>query len=304
MSGLAVIQQGSVDGAGVFLAIERAQLADSTKAQYKKAVTAYLGTGASLTDGEALADYAAGLPKSSKAFLKAAVRLFAQEAAITWKGQATPANVATVQAAVYRLEALQSSVKVETSKGTKAHSWLSATEVRRLIGTVNNLRDRVALGLLVGAGLRRDEAVNLTFADVVKLPHGERGRVVLNVCGKGDKLRQVPISDALAADIAALAAELGGVGRVLRNRRHGRVGGGLSAVGLFEIVRTAGAAIGKDGLAPHDLRRTYAQIGYEAGVPITQISTLLGHSSVTTTQRYLNLAVDLSATVSDFIPYA
>ena len=56
-------------------------------------------------------------------------------------------------------------------------------------------------------------------------------------------------------------------------------------------------------LAPHDLRWTYAQLGYEGGVPDTQISRLLGHASVAVTQRYLNLDLDLKTTVSDFIPF-
>ena len=46
-----------------------------------------------------------------------------------------------------------------------------------------------------------------------------------------------------------------------------------------------------------------AQLGYEAGVPITQISKLLGHATVATTQRYLNLDLDLETTISDFIPF-
>jgi len=68
-------------------------------------------------------------------------------------------------------------------------------------------------------------------------------------------------------------------------------------------VRKHGALIGQPALAPHDLRRTYAQLGYQAGVPLTQISRLLGHASLTTTQRYLNLDLDLDVTVSDFIPF-
>jgi site-specific recombinase XerD len=39
------------------------------------------------------------------------------------------------------------------------------------------------------------------------------------------------------------------------------------------------------------------------GIPITQISKLLGHSSIATTQRYLNLSLDLETTVSDFVPF-
>ena len=70
----------------------------------------------------------------------------------------------------------------------------------------------------------------------------------------------------------------------------------MSAQGLFNLARKYGAAIGKPELAPHDLRRTYAQIAYEAGVPITQISRLLGHESIETTQRYLNLDLDLETT--------
>ena len=49
--------------------------------------------------------------------------------------------------------------------------------------------------------------------------------------------------------------------------------------------------------------RPIARLGYQAGVPLTQISRLLGHASLTTTQRYLNLDLDLDVTVSDFIPF-
>ena len=85
--------------------------------------------------------------------------------------------------------------------------------------------------------------------------------------------------------------------------RGGQVGEALSAVGIFHIVRGYGQVVDKPTLAPHDLRRTYAQLGFEAGVAITQISRLLGHSSVATTQRYLNVELDLETTVSDFVPY-
>ena len=84
-------------------------------------------------------------------------------------------------------------------------------------------------------------------------------------------------------------------------RKSDKIGETLSDVGLFQIVREYGGLIGRPELAPHDLRRTYAQIGYENGVPITQLSKLLGHSSVATTQRYLNLDLNLEVTASDFV---
>ena len=61
--------------------------------------------------------------------------------------------------------------------------------------------------------------------------------------------------------------------------------------------------IGKPYLQPHDLRRTYAELGRRAGVSIEQISVLLGHATIKTTQDYLNIELDLETTISDFVPF-
>jgi integrase/recombinase XerC len=128
---------------------------------------------------------------------------------------------------------------------------------------------------------------------------------VLPVRGKGAKACVVPISDALANAIDGWSQAAGvSSGRILRSfDRRGDLRDGMPAVALVHIVQEHGAAIGKPDLAPRDLRRSYTQLGYEAGIPITQISKLLGHASVATTQRYLNLDLDLETTVSDFIPF-
>jgi site-specific recombinase XerD len=284
------------------------KLQPSTKAQYRKAITNYLNTGNSLTDASALADYAADLSKSSRAFLKAAVRLWGSDVALRAKAGATPENAAVVQATVYRIEALNEAIQVEASKGQKAHIWLTQTQVKALrdtcnTNTVKGQRDKVVLGLLVGAGLRREELTGLTFDDVLLQPIAGKFRTVLNVTGKGAKDRVVPINDRLAAALDSWRS-IAGPGFVARSiTKGGALGDSLSAIGVFHIVRGTGEAIGKPDLAPHDLRRTYAQLGYEAGVPITQISKLLGHANVATTQRYLNLDLDLETTVSDFIPF-
>ncbi|MBE7553132.1 MAG: site-specific integrase [Anaerolineales bacterium] len=285
------------------------KLQPTTKAQYRKAITNYLATGHSPADAQALANYAANLPKSSRAFLKAAVRLWGENVALKAKAGATPETVAAVQATVYRIEALNEAIQVEATKGQKAHTWLTQSEVKRLldscnVNTTQGQRDKVILGLLVGAGLRREELVNLAFEDVVTLPLGDKFRTALNVRGKGAKDRVVPINDKLAAALDAWGTLVGHSGYIARSMtKGGGMGESISAIGIFEIVRSAGAAIGKPRLAPHDLRRTYAQLGYEAGIPITQISKLLGHANVATTQRYLNLDLDLATTVSDFIPF-
>jgi len=224
------------------------------------------------------------------------------------KAGATPDNVQAVQATLYRLEALREAVETKTSKGQITHIWLSAAEVKALLATcddsLSGRRDRVALSLLLGAGLRRDEAVNLTFDDVKYQPVGDKMRAVLAVkYGKGDKSRTVPISDKLASLLDAWAVDCGGEGRVLRGfDQRGELTDSLSPVGLFNIVRQHGALIGHKELAPHDARRSYAMLGYEGGVPITQIKELLGHKSIETTQLYLCLELDLEKTASDFVP--
>lgn len=284
------------------------KLQPTTKAQYKKAIRNYLDTGQSLADARALADYAAHLPKSSRAFLKAAVRLWGDDVALKAKAGATPENAAAVQATIYRIEALNEAIQVEASKGHKAHSWLTQSEVKRLLDscnqkTIQGQRDKVILGLLVGAGLRREELAALTFDDVILQPIAGKFRTVLNVHGKGAKDRVVPINDRLAAALDEWRKTTGGRRIARAISKGGAIRDSISAIGIFEIVRSAGESIGRPELAPHDLRRTFAQLGYEAGVPITQISKLLGHASVATTQRYLNLDLDLASTVSDFIPF-
>ena len=85
--------------------------------------------------------------------------------------------------------------------------------------------------------------------------------------------------------------------------RNKKPGESISTTGLYYIVQKRGAMIGKPELQPHDLRRTYAELGRRAGVSIEQISKLLGHASIETTQDYLNIELDLETTISDFVPF-
>jgi len=298
----------------VFKAIERADLADSTRIKYNRAIRKYIETGNSLADREALADYAQGLSHSVRSQLKAALKLWADEITNEAKSQADPENIAAVQATVYRLEALTDTIKVQKQEGKKAHTWLSSSEVESLVGlfdpnTLLGLRDRVAIGLMVGAGLRRNEAVELKWSDLIRQPHKDTvqfptGRLVLNIRGKGKKQRGIPVSESLAKLLDRWGEITGKEGFVLRSvGTNQEIGESLSAVSLFKLVRKAGQAIDKPDLAPHDLRRSFAQIGFrEAGLPITVISKLLGHSNIEVTQRYLGEIDTNGRTASDFVP--
>lgn len=280
------------------------KLAPTTKMQYKKALRNYLATGNSLADSKALARYAADLPKSSRAFLKSAIRLWTESLKTEVQSQATPENVLSVIATEKRLEAINKSIHVEQAKGEKAHFWLTQAEVRQLLNAcaddIYGQRDKVILGLLVGAGLRREELSNLRFEHITKM--GDR-TVIQVIAGKGAKDRVIPINGKLAKLLEDWQ-RIAGSGFVARSLGMNReLGDNLSPVQIFRITRSYGERIGKPELAAHDLRRSYAQLGYEAGVPITQISKLLGHTSVATTQKYLNLDLDLETTASDFIPF-
>ncbi len=281
-------------------------LADSTKAKYKAAVRRYLATGASLTDADALEAHALTLPTSGRSFLKAAVGKLTDRLATQAKRQATPGNLAEVQAGLLRIEALQEAIHVEQPKGDKVHIWLSEAEVSAIMATCDETiagrRDRVVLGLLFGAGLRRSEAAALEFDAVQMLPIKGKFRSVLDVKGKGAKDRTIPIADKLANILSAWQKEVGG-GRICRSlKRNHELRDSMSAMAIFNVVRDRGALIERPKLAAHDCRRTYAQIGLENGIPLHEISRLLGHESVETTMRYLNVELNLETTISDYVP--
>lgn len=62
---------------------------------------------------------------------------------------------------------------------------------------------------------------------------------------------------------------------------------------IYSIIIDASQRVGLD-LKPHDLRRTYAKLSRAGGAPLEQIQVTLGHSSLSTTQRYLGTALEIS----------
>ncbi len=177
-------------------------------------------------------------------------------------------------------------------------------EVERLIeapagGKPLLLRDRAIVELLYAAGLRVGELVSLDWPDV-DLP----GRV-LRVLGKGGKERMVPFgrpaAQALQAwlavwdEVRGKAAEDGAPpaaaeGEPVFLNRHGRRLGDRSVRTLVDRW-TAEAGLAA-GVHPHTLRHTFATHLLEAGADLRAIQELLGHSSLSTTQKYTHLEVE------------
>lgn len=293
-----------------FSALDRADLQLSTKIKYQRAIVLMLQAGVNPFDYDSLSAYADGLSNSSRAFLKAALKVMTDGELTRAKSQATPTNIQAIQALIARVEAMDKSIQVHISKGVKAHIWLSPQQVEQITAlpdrtTLHGMRDYIVLAVLLGAGLRRDELVNLTFDTLKQQPAKNGMRDVLSVTGKGGKRRVIPISTKLAYHLREWRKITGDApeGRIARSiNKSGVINGSLSAFAVHKIVRLYGAQIGIPGLDAHDLRRTFARLGYDAGVPVEQISRLLGHADVRTTMLYLGIDIDIESSVSDFIP--
>lgn len=141
-------------------------------------------------------------------------------------------------------------------------------------------RDRAVLLLLYGSGLRISEALALTAAD---LPLG----ATLRVTGKGEKTRLVPILPVVAEAVAAYAAcqpfSPAGTEPLFRGRR----GGPLGPRQVQAMVQRLRGRLGlPDSATPHALRHAFATHLLGEGADLRVIQDLLGHASLSTTQRY------------------
>jgi site-specific recombinase XerD len=258
-------------------------------------------------DYEALKVYAEGLSNSSRAFLKAALRVSVEEEVNRMKAQATPENITAIHALIARIDSMNTTIKVHRPKGKKSHLWLTPKQVEQLTSlpdrsTVQGRRDWIVLALLL-SGLRREEAATLTFDRLKRRPmsHGQM-RAVLDVTGKGAKDRTVPIQSMLEQRLNEWHQEAGD-GYITRAiNKAEKINGSLSPNAIRDIVMHYGSMIDLPELQPHDLRRTYAMIGWNNTHDLILVMTLLGHSSPTTTKKYLNLEVNLDQTISDFVP--
>ena len=155
------------------------------------------------------------------------------------------------------------------------------------------LRDVALLTLLYGCGLRIGEALGLKRAAV---PLGTS----LIVTGKGNKQRMVPIlpavRDAVAAYVAACPLALAADGPLFVGER----GAALQPAVVQRRMRTIRAALDLPETAtPHALRHSFATHLLGAGGDLRTIQELLGHASLSTTQRYTEVDVERMREVYD-----
>jgi integrase/recombinase XerC len=152
-------------------------------------------------------------------------------------------------------------------------------------------RNRALLETLYATGLRVGELVSLDWSDV------DSDARVLRVMGKGGKERMVPFGWPAVRALEAWRLHWGGVrgvadddaDPVFLNYRGGR----LSARSVRRILdrAVAGASLAA-GIHPHTLRHSFATHMLEGGADLRTIQELLGHSSLSTTQRYTHVDID------------
>jgi integrase/recombinase XerC len=146
-----------------------------------------------------------------------------------------------------------------------------------------NKRDVALLVLIYGCGLRISEALSLRCQDV---PQGD----VLTITGKGNKQRQVPVLPAVKEAIQQYIASCPYPFTPLSPLFLGKRGKALDPA-IFQLqLRKLRAALNlPESTTPHAFRHSFATHLLSAGGDLRSIQELLGHASLSTTQRYTHV---------------
>ena len=196
---------------------------------------------------------------------------------------------------------------LETPKTRKTFpDTLAFEEVDALIQSIDKdskhgMRNHCILELLYSCGLRVSELTELKCSDLFF----EKGLVCVK--GKGDKLRWVPIADSTIKLIREYQniyrhrpAAMGFEDVLFLNNR----GKSITRVMVYTIVKRAAelANINKN-ISPHTLRHSFATHLVENGADIQLVQHMMGHASITTTERYIHMSQrHLKDAISKFHP--
>ncbi|MCA9966990.1 MAG: tyrosine-type recombinase/integrase [Anaerolineales bacterium] len=221
-------------------------------------------------------------------------------------------------------------VKGVKQEGVRAGNWLTKEEAEQLINTPvtrwrqeeiplrKAIRDQAILAVMIGTGLRRSEVAGLTWA---MLQQRDGRWAIIDLMGKRGRVRSVGIPPwvKVALDrwgqtagqrdgrIFLALNKDGSLAGVVRTKGGTRTDGFLTPQAIYNVVKEHVLAAGhynrkgEAALAAHDLRRTAAALALKGGADLRQIQQMLGHASITTTERYLEPMRSLQVTAGDFI---
>jgi integrase len=201
-------------------------------------------------------------------------------------------------------------VKGVSAHGVRAGNWLNKQQAQAILtaqpltdatgkANLKAYRDRAILAVMIGAGLRRSEVAALTFDHIQQR---ESRWIILDILGKGGRVRSVPIAPFVkqAIDEWQTLAGIAG-GRVFYAIHKGGhiTHESMTPQAIRDVVKAYGAVIGVPELAAHDLRRSYAKLAHKGGAGLDQIQLSLGHASIKTTERYLGVSQSLTEAPGD-----
>jgi len=174
--------------------------------------------------------------------------------------------------------------------------YLPVDDMFRLLDSMKSdtwldLRNRAMFETLYSSGLRISELAAMDLFDV------DSRQQLIRVLGKGSKERIVPIGRKALQAIAAYRERLekeAGIsarenGALFVNNRYGRLTTRSMARILVKTARHCGIAM---PVSPHALRHTFATHMLDAGADLREVQELLGHKSLSTTQKYTHVSID------------
>jgi integrase/recombinase XerD len=179
----------------------------------------------------------------------------------------------------------------------------SATEVDALLAApdvkvAQGQRDHAVLLFLYNTGARADEAAHVQIADLELGQTPSRDSSAVLIRGKGNKLRRCPLWNRTVNELLTLVAGRAADQRLFLNRR----GQPLTRYGIHALVERYAAAVAKTQpslagkrVSPHTIRHTTATHLLRAGVDINTIRAWLGHVSLTTTNIYAEVDLEMKA---------
>lgn len=182
-----------------------------------------------------------------------------------------------------------SAEKIELAKNpAREVVFLNPDELKRLLSApegsdIASLRDRAILETLFSTGLRVSELCSLN-RDSVNTQNGE-----FSVVGKGNKLRIVFLSDTAKEALKNYLKEREDIEKALfiRHAKSDKESLRLSARSVQRLIKRYAQKAGiVKNVTPHKMRHSFATDLLQNGADIRSVQSMLGHSSITTTQIY------------------
>jgi site-specific recombinase XerD len=176
-------------------------------------------------------------------------------------------------------------LRLPTVRNRLAERILPEADLHRILSLESNPRNRAILTLLYASGVRVSELCGLSWRDLQ--PNGDGGQVT--VFGKGGVTRSVQIPASVWKLVTGLRTSKACTDDPVFQSRKGKSGGRLRPVAVLRLVRKAADRAGIElAVSPHWFRHAHASHALDRGAPIHLVQATLGHTSITTTGRYLH----------------